>query len=100
MSLYLSCEGRFLEVENPFTVDPHYCPAARFYPFPTVAPLVRPHPPPFLSTDEQPLANNTQIFTILQFFQAFWKFWHFWFFSALEIKETLLGFYNRLLHSF
>ena len=83
MSLYLSCEGRFLEVENPFTVDPpllsrrgllplsHCCPHPH-------QPLVRP-PPPFLATDEQPLAKNTQIFTILQFFQAFWKFWRFWF---------------------
>ena len=60
---------------------------------------VRPHPL-FLATDEQPLAKNTSIYTILQFLSIFLKFFDFLFLSALGIREPPLGFSNRLLHSF
>ena len=70
----LWCEGRFLEVENTPTVDPpllHNPPR-------TVSTLLTPLLPipspvtPWLATDGQPLAKNTQLYTNFHnFFQAF-----------------------------
>ena len=61
------------------TPHPHYCPTPRhaLLPPPPLKRWTTPHaalgapPPPFLATDEQPLAKNTRIYTILEFCSSF-----------------------------
>ena len=81
--LYLWCEGRFLEVEDTPTVEPPppnwpSPPPTALLPFhPSVAlpicPRYTPPPPhpPWLATDEQPLAKNANLHFLQFFFKLF-----------------------------
>ena len=72
----LWCEGRFLVVEDTPTVDPPpYCPTPPPHPCcPQSAPRASPIPPPWLATDEQPLAKKAKLYFFAIFFKLFEHF--------------------------